>query len=329
MILGEKIASLRKKNHWSQEELAEKLEVSRQSVSKWESSASIPELEKILKMSNLFKVSTDYLLKDDMTQEFPEREDLSGQWEARKVSVETVQTFLKDTEVFAQWISTGIALCIISPAAEIILSGICESDIKKFPQNMAELTGVVVMFVLIAAAVAIFILKGIPYGKYDYLEKEVITVEYGVTGIVRRKKEEFADTFRKKIAFGVLLCVLCVIPVIIIDGFGLGEVAENIGVAILLIMVATGVRQIVWAGIIQGGFQRILQEEDYSVERKQLRKQTELFSKIYWCTVVAIFLAFSFWRDTWETSWVIFPVAAVLFAAVTGIVEWIITRKKK
>lgn len=64
MILADKIAELRKKNGWSQEELAGQLGVSRQSVSKWESAASIPDLDKILKLSELFGVSTDYLLKD-------------------------------------------------------------------------------------------------------------------------------------------------------------------------------------------------------------------------------------------------------------------------
>ena len=64
MILADKIAELRKKNGWSQEELAGQLGVSRQSVSKWESVSSIPDLDKILKMSEIFSVSTDYLLKD-------------------------------------------------------------------------------------------------------------------------------------------------------------------------------------------------------------------------------------------------------------------------
>ena len=64
MILADKIMSLRKQNGWSQEELAEQLNVSRQSVSKWESGTSIPDIEKIIKMSQLFYVSTDYLLKD-------------------------------------------------------------------------------------------------------------------------------------------------------------------------------------------------------------------------------------------------------------------------
>ena len=64
MILADKLIELRKKNGWSQEELAEQLGVSRQSVSKWESGASIPDLDKILKLSALFGVSTDFLLKD-------------------------------------------------------------------------------------------------------------------------------------------------------------------------------------------------------------------------------------------------------------------------
>ena len=68
MILAEKIALLRRKNGWSQEELADQLAVSRQAVSKWESGASIPDLDKILKLSELFQVTTDYLLKDALEQ---------------------------------------------------------------------------------------------------------------------------------------------------------------------------------------------------------------------------------------------------------------------
>ena len=68
MILAEKILKLRKENGMSQEELAEKLNVSRQSVSKWESAAAYPELDKILELAKLFGVTTDYLLKDDAGQ---------------------------------------------------------------------------------------------------------------------------------------------------------------------------------------------------------------------------------------------------------------------
>ena len=65
MILADKIIDERKKNGWSQEELADRLGVSRQSVSKWESAQSVPDLQRILEMSKIFGVSTDYLLKDE------------------------------------------------------------------------------------------------------------------------------------------------------------------------------------------------------------------------------------------------------------------------
>ncbi len=83
MILAEKIAYLRKRKDWSQEELADQLEISRQSVSKWESAASIPELDKIIRMSVIFGVSTDFLLKDDydidvIEERGPEEEPVEG-----------------------------------------------------------------------------------------------------------------------------------------------------------------------------------------------------------------------------------------------------------
>ena len=69
MILADKITEERKKNGWSQEELANQLGVSRQAVSKWESAGAVPDLQRILQMSELFGVSTDYLLKDEMKAE--------------------------------------------------------------------------------------------------------------------------------------------------------------------------------------------------------------------------------------------------------------------
>lgn len=76
MKINEKIFTLRKKFGWSQDELAEKLSVSRQSVSKWETGDSVPEPAKLLTIAKIFSVSTDYLL-DDSKEEyiFPQAEE--------------------------------------------------------------------------------------------------------------------------------------------------------------------------------------------------------------------------------------------------------------
>lgn len=82
MTLGEKIFNLRTGQGLSQESLGEKLGVSRQSVSKWETDQSIPELDKIVAVSDIFGVSTDYLLKEKeeayLREELPQKSEFSG-----------------------------------------------------------------------------------------------------------------------------------------------------------------------------------------------------------------------------------------------------------
>ncbi|MCM1184771.1 MAG: helix-turn-helix domain-containing protein [Roseburia sp.] len=91
MTLGEKIYALRGKNGLSQEAFGERLGVSRQSVSKWETDQSVPELEKIVAISELFGVSTDYLLKDKINA--PDREKCA---EAEGEQMPTAETSYKN-----------------------------------------------------------------------------------------------------------------------------------------------------------------------------------------------------------------------------------------
>lgn len=71
MGFSEKLQILRKRHGMSQEKLAEKLSISRQAVSKWESGQSTPDLEKLIMLSTIFGVSTDSLIKALIQQEYP------------------------------------------------------------------------------------------------------------------------------------------------------------------------------------------------------------------------------------------------------------------
>ncbi|MGN0444738.1 MAG: helix-turn-helix domain-containing protein [Acutalibacteraceae bacterium] len=71
MKINEKIYTLRKKFGWSQDELAERLSISRQSISKWETGDSVPEPAKLLAIAKIFSVSTDYLLDDSKEEYIP------------------------------------------------------------------------------------------------------------------------------------------------------------------------------------------------------------------------------------------------------------------
>lgn len=120
MIISDKIILLRKKNNLTQEELAEKLGVSRQSVSKWEMGNSIPDINKIIQLSDVFGVKTDYLLKDEI-DDIEYSDDTVEDLEAKKtISVEDANDFMSSYEEYSNNIAESISLFIISPVAVLV-----------------------------------------------------------------------------------------------------------------------------------------------------------------------------------------------------------------
>lgn len=186
MILAEKIMMLRKQNGWSQEELAAKLNVSRQSVSKWESTSSIPDLDKILKLSEMFGVSTDYLLNDEMEETEAatdtDRSDMQNEV-CRVVSLEEANTYMELVQRSSKRIAAGVSACILSPIVVILLGGMSEAKKLRMTDSMTSGIGVLIPLLIIAVAVAIFVMDSMKLGKYEYLEKEVLSLQYGVAGI--------------------------------------------------------------------------------------------------------------------------------------------------
>ncbi len=129
MIFADKLIDLRKKNGWSQEELAEKLNVSRQAVSKWEGAQSIPDMTRIIQLSELFGVSTDYLLKDNLEQAEAATsadlaQDSAPDVAVRTIGMEEANSFLKIKEENSRRVALGVLLCILSTVALIMLGGI-------------------------------------------------------------------------------------------------------------------------------------------------------------------------------------------------------------
>lgn len=330
MILAEKIMNLRKKNGWSQEELAEQMNISRQSVSKWESGASIPDLDRIIAMSKLFGVSTDYLLKDDEEQEVPGvAVDVYEAPECRSVSAEEADSFMKVARENSKKVAGATAMCILSPVMLILLAGLREYGLLKMSENMAGGLGVTILLVLIALAVAIFILCGMKVEKYEYMEKERLALQYGVQGIVEKKKEDFADKYQKNLVFGVTLCILGVIPIFIGAAFGANDIIMIYCMVALFVLLAIGVFCIVWVCCIQESFQKLLQEGDYTIEKKEMSKKTSYFNVAYWCVAVAVFLLLGFSSEDWGRAGLFWPVAALLFAAIKAVMKGVISRKNR
>lgn len=329
MILAEKIMTLRKKNGWSQEELAEQMNISRQSVSKWESGASIPDLERIIAMSKLFGVSTDYLLKDEEEKETPTTVvDVYEAPNSRNISVEEANTYMDMAAKMAPKMALATMFCVLCPVPLILLGAWQDYGVIKVSGNVAGGLGVMILLLMIAVAVAIFVLCGMRLEKYEYMEKERLALQYGVQGIVEKKKEDFSRKYQNGMVAGVSCCILAAIPLFVGLIFEASDVIMVYCTAMVLVLIAVGVFLFVNICTVQESYQKLLQEGDYTIEKKEMEKKTSFFNGAFWCVAVAIFLIWGFKTQDWGTAGLLFPVAALLFAAIKAVLKAIMKSKE-
>lgn len=326
MILADKILSLRKKLGLSQEELAEKLNVSRQSISKWESAASIPDINKIIELSAIFGVSTDYLLKDEIEE--VEYTDWDETDKRVRVSVSEANDFLRLGAVQGRQIALGVLLCIISPVLLILLAGASGLPGALIGTGEAVGIGVTVMLVFIAVSVAIFIYSEAGLRRFKYLENSDFELEYGVAGIIKEKRDAYMGRYTFCTTAGVALCILCPVPLIVAAVSGASEIVILLFVALLLIMVASAAYLFVTTGTVKGSFDRLLKDGEYSPRVVEQNKLAEKISGIYWPVVVAGYLLWSFISGDWGITWVVWPVAALVFGAISSAIGYNKKNKK-
>ena len=324
MILADKIINERKKCGWSQEELAEKLDVSRQAVSKWEGAQATPDIQKIIKMAELFGVSTDYLLKDELepenyVHEAPVSYDTDSR--LRTVTFEEANEFISLEENNAGKVANGVSMCIASPVLLILLGGLTESKTHHVSDGLAAGLGLTVLFALVAAAVYMFISYGMKRKPFEYLEKEAFETAYGVDGMVKEKKKAHAQKNTNQIALGVILCVISSVPLIVAASMEAPDAFIAAMAALLLLIVSAGVNLLIRAGIIHSCYEMLLQENEYTKSEKSKSRHLDAVSGIYWCAVTAVYLGWSFVTDAWDKTWIIWPVAGVAFAVVAGITK--------
>ena len=328
MIFADKLIENRKKNGWSQEDLAYKLGVSRQSVSKWESAQAIPDMKKILQMADLFQVSTDYLLRDEIedTGNDSVPVEVDNDDPVRRVSLEEANAFLQHNQKAASLVSTGVMLCILSPILLIVLSELSEAGLVPFSETICAGVGTVVLLVLIAIAVVLFLTVYMRGKSYNYLENEKIDTEYGVSGMVKEYSANYAETHSRLMIIGILFCIISVIPLFLMSMFdSIGEDALSmvIGIGGMLAVIAVGVKLITLTSIRQEGFEKLLEEGDYT----RLNKRIGKYDGIYWAIATAIYLTWSFLTMRWHATWIVWPIAGVIYAAYREILKLIVNKK--
>lgn len=242
----------------------------------------------------------------------------------KKVSMEEANKFLKFKRNGARTVANATSMCILSPTILIILGTMSEDYVFHITEAFAAGLGCIFLFGLIAAAVFLFITYGIQNSNMDYLEKDNFETEPDVSKMAREKRKSYEPIFARGIAIGVVLCILSAVPVLLAGIANAPDYICGIFVGVLLFLIAVAVNVIIRVSMIKGSYDALLQEGDFKREEKRIKRKMDTLSGIYWCLTTAIYLGWSFWTNDWKFTWMIWPVAGVLYVAVLGVAKMVI-----
>lgn len=290
MSFAENLLFLRKQKDITQEQLAEQLEVSRQSVSKWESGQSYPEMEKLLQICNMFHCNMDTLMQGDVRKTFSE--DIYG--------------YDRQKNQFSKWISAGVGLILLGISVMMFLAS----------AGMNEEYAAVVFFSFLIAAVMIIVVMGLQMERFS--KKHPVIEDF----YTEEEKDQAYRKFTVRIAVGVGL-ILVGLLVQLTGGVALEEAVlsreaavqrETVLDAVFMLMISAAVPILIYAG---------MQKEKYDIEKYNKEgnpsperiKRNMLKRKVCGCIMLlatCVYLFWSFMTNNWGLTWVVYPIAGIL-----------------
>jgi protein-S-isoprenylcysteine O-methyltransferase Ste14 len=228
-----------------------------------------------------------------------------------------VQTYLSATALSARKISFGVALCILSAVPLILIKGL--QDRLGLADNLASAIGLGALLLMVAIGVYNFIVYGAATERYDALERSLVSITPGLRTRLLKEREVEHGKNARRIALGVVLILAGVALVAILGALELAEVYLILSVGLLLACVALAVSQFIQVGMRWEAFDKLLNTGDYTAERRRGNSQLERFSGPYWMLALVVYLGWSFYTGNWGFTWIVWPIAGVLYGLIGAI----------
>ena len=285
MSLAENLQYLRARESLTQEQLAERLDVSRQSVSKWESSASFPEMDTLIKLCDMFHTDLDTLLRGSVEQTLSE--DTTG--------------YDRFMTAFARKIASGVSAIIIGVAI------FCLASLTG--EGQAGMLCMAAFFLILTAAVVVFIASGIEEEQFRK-QHPVITDFY-----TEKQKADFRRRFVWYIAGGVGAILFGVFLLIVTFAFfPEQEPYETIAGTLFLLIVAGAVWFLIYGGMMANKYNipEYNWENAPTPEDKAKRRRAGTACAVIMLLATALYLFLGLSYNKWETAAAIYPVGGIL-----------------
>ena len=289
MTLQEKIIKLRKKNGWSQEELADKIYVTRQAVSKWESGQSLPDVEKIVHMSKLFGVTTDYLLNDEIGTEDIIEESASN--DKKILEQADVDAFLDNARKRTKLCAIFLSLMFLSPVVFYIL--------KLASVENYKLIGGIVGIVVFAIGFTIFAIADNIASPFNYIRKEQnFILGYGIGNYLEqikaqnKKKNDICSTISTSLLMLVAMALILLMS--LYKGTSNYGLISDISIVVSLIVMSAVVPLSIVAARENNTFNLLFKKRDYSQEKLELNKKLNFVRFIVTSVALLGYLVYMF-----------------------------------
>lgn len=300
MGFSENLQNLRKINNMSQEQLAEKLEVSRQAVSKWESGTGYPETEKLILICDIFDCSMDTLVKGKITV------DTTGE----RKKYENLQN------KFSKGISLGTGIILFGTTLLLYFAGLSgESKTPELLKNHYGILGVTILLICVLISLPIFITVGISQDNFKKKNPKLSNF-YSEDEI-----DKFNTKFIIGIATGVSLMLIGTILLIVLYGMNLVNGNSIIPVVVLMSFVTIAVPILSYCGTQKDKYDIEKYNAENSEEGKKRNVKAEKICGSIMLTATAIFLSAGLIFNLWKVCWVVFPIGGILCGIVSTILE--------
>lgn len=280
-VLGENLQYYRKRKNMTQEQLAEQLEVSRQTVSKWEAGNSYPEMEKILQLCDLFSCSMDTLMRNH----------------AAELEVEDSQEYENHMEKRRRNITIGISMLIAGAATHVLLSGFGMADVLKDTIFMA------------IAIVAILILIVAGMQDETFRKNHPVVAEF----YTREERKRFEEKFPIRIATGIGMILVGLLIGMNGENFPLREgMTEDFYNGVFLFLVAGAVGILVHTGLGKDKYDIAAYNKENDVNVKKANEKVGLWCGCIMLVATILFFVAGFVYDLWDICWIVYPVGGLL-----------------
>ena len=286
MSLAENLQYLRAREGVTQEQLAERLDVSRQSVSKWESAASYPEMDTLLKLCDMFQVDMDTLLRGSVENSLSE--DTAG--------------YDRFMTLYARKIAGGVSAIVGSVALWSFLSAL----------GLSEMPGTAMLLLVIAAAAVVFIASGME--EEHFRKKHPVIPDF----YTEPQKERFHRRYIWYIAGGVGAILLGVVMMVLaFTVLPEREPYESYIGAAFLVIVACAVYFLIYGGMLEDKYNiaKYNRQNNPTPEDRSRRRRATTACSVIMILATAVFLFAGLAYYKWNWAAIIYPVGGVLCGA--------------